>query len=82
LVLSIADPVTIDRTKDLLAELQAQKVTLHPDPRRKAASDGTATSDASACRRLNLHHMDNFRKARVSKTLFDFSLGCYRPSGL
>jgi hypothetical protein len=32
LMLSIADPVTVDRTKELIAELQAQKVTLHPDP--------------------------------------------------
>jgi hypothetical protein len=28
---SIGDPVTIDRAKELIAELEAQKVALHPE---------------------------------------------------
>ena len=29
--LSIGDPFTVDRTKELIADLQAQKVVLHPE---------------------------------------------------
>jgi hypothetical protein len=31
IVLSIGDPVTVDRTKELIADLQAQKIALHPE---------------------------------------------------
>jgi len=32
ILLSIGDPVTVDRTRELIADLQAQKVALHPEP--------------------------------------------------
>lgn len=32
ILLSIGDPVTVDRTKELIADLQAQEVALHPEP--------------------------------------------------
>jgi hypothetical protein len=31
ILLSISDQVTVDRTKELIAELQAQKAALHPE---------------------------------------------------
>jgi hypothetical protein len=31
ILLSIGDPVTVDRTKELIADLQAQKAALHPE---------------------------------------------------
>ena len=31
ILLAIGDPLTIDRTKELIADLQAQKAALHPD---------------------------------------------------
>jgi hypothetical protein len=31
ILLSIGDQVTVDRTKELIAELEAQKAALHPE---------------------------------------------------
>jgi hypothetical protein len=31
ILLSIGDPVTVDRTKELITDLKAQKVALHPE---------------------------------------------------
>jgi hypothetical protein len=31
ILLAISDPITIDRTKDLIADLQAQKAAFHPE---------------------------------------------------
>jgi hypothetical protein len=31
IILSIGDPITIDRAKELIADLEAQKVDLHPE---------------------------------------------------
>jgi hypothetical protein len=31
ILLSIGDQVTVDRTKELIADLQAQKASLHPE---------------------------------------------------
>jgi len=31
ILLSISDQVTVDRTKELIADLEAQKVALHPE---------------------------------------------------
>jgi hypothetical protein len=32
ILLAISDQVTVDRTKELIGELEARKVALHPDP--------------------------------------------------
>jgi hypothetical protein len=34
-LLAIDDRITVDRTKELIAELQAQKAELHPEPERR-----------------------------------------------
>ena len=31
ITLSIVDPVTIDRAKELIADMEAQKIALHPE---------------------------------------------------
>jgi hypothetical protein len=31
IILSIGDPITIDRAKELIADLEAKKVDLHPE---------------------------------------------------
>jgi hypothetical protein len=33
ILLSMGDPLTVDRIKSLIADLQAQKATLHPEPK-------------------------------------------------
>jgi hypothetical protein len=38
ILLSISDELTVDRTKELIADLQEQKAALHPCRKSKAAS--------------------------------------------
>ena len=38
LLLGIGDQLTIDRIKQLIADLQAQKATLHPEQKQEAAT--------------------------------------------